>query len=232
MKLQHKEDPRDFMTQNKSVVKRKGKENQSFDGIELVETTTTEDLPKPEKLIKILLLGTSGSGKTTLGRQIRMLYGDPFGQQEMLHFKHMIRATCLEDFSNILVEYMALRTPTSEWTRDCVFFLKKMRTRLVDRCLMDLSMSLWKDIGVQKYLSELNLKMKLTSNKENTTSVHWTDSPEEKTTRYQSDDPGYHFLPRLDKIMSHGYQPTLTEILSIRMTTTGKLTTQFHLSIP
>lgn len=167
-------------------------------------------------------MGTSDSGKTTLGRQIRMLHGDPFGKNEMLHFKHLVRASCLEDFATILVEYIALQIATSNWTEECELFISKMRHggTVVDRYLMDLSLSLWKDVGMQKHLSELNLQMNLMSNEEAALSEQCTR--EGKTTGYQSDDPGYHFLPHLDKIMAHGYEPTLSDILSMRITTTGK----------
>ena len=49
------------------------------------------------------------------------------------------------------------------------------------------------------------------------------DAYEERSTRYNLDDPAYHFLPSVDRIMSEGYQPTLSDILSIRIPTTGKI---------
>ena len=176
-----------------------------------------------EDNIRILLLGTSDSGKTTLGRQIRTLYGSPFSDKEMLHFKHLIRESCLEDLSNTFVEYMALYNPTQSWTRDCVLFLKKMRNRLVDRSLMNLSVRLWKNLDFQHYLSTLNLIMKYKVKE--TTEVASIDEPsrEGKLHSYQSDAPAYHLLPKLEEIMSHGYEPSNEDILSLRITTTGMI---------
>ena len=176
---------------------------------------------RPEDNIRILLLGTSDSGKTTLGRQIRTLYGTPFSDKEILQFKHLIRESCLEDLSNTFVEYMALYNPSSTWTRDCVLFLKKMRNRIVDRSLMNLSVRLWKDLDFQYFLCSLNLTMKLKV-KETMEVASIDDAHKEgKINPYQPDAPAYHLLPKLEEIMAHGYEPTHEDILSLRITTTG-----------
>ena len=181
------------------------------------KTLPQGDTEYVEGHIKILLLGTSDSGKTTLGRQIRILHGEPFNEREVLQFKHLIRESCLEDLSNTFVEYMVLQNPTSSWTKDCTLFLKKMRNRVVDRDLMNLSVSLWKNIGLQRYLASMNLPMKCPI--EERLDVF----KDQSKNSYQSDDPAYHLLPNFDKIMSHGYEPTLKHILSLRITTTGDI---------
>lgn len=175
------------------------------------------EINRPEDNIRILLLGTSDSGKTTLGRQIRTLYGSKFSDKEILQFKHLIRETCFEDLSNTFVEYMALYNPTPSWTRECVLFLKMMRNRTADRNLMDLSVHLWKDLNFQHYLCSLNLNMKFKMKEP----MEMNHIDEEKLHPYQSDAPAYHLLPKLEEIMSHGYEPTNDDILSLRITTTG-----------
>ena len=171
-----------------------------------------------EKHIRILLLGTSDSGKTTLGRQIRMLYGEPFSAREMLHFKELIRESCLKDLSNAAMQYMSLLTSESSWQNECHDLLVKLQNKEDNGNLMDKSMSIWRNNEFQRYLMSLNLPMKNLTTEDDTDFCYSIDTA---LSSYQSDDPAYHLIPKLDVIMSAGYEPSLDDILSLRITTTG-----------
>ena len=184
-----------------------------------IETSQSVDSwTDPEKHIRILLLGTSDSGKTTLGRQIRMLYGEPFGAREMLHFKQLIRESCLKDLSDCAIQYMSFLTSESSWQRECNDFLLKLQNKEDVGNLMDISVSIWGNTEFQKYLLSLNLPM---NNQTTDDDRFFGYSFDAALSSYQSDDPAYHLISKLDVIMSAGYEPSLDDILSLRITTTG-----------
>ena len=190
--------------------------------VEHHDSREAESLGRSQDHIRVLLLGTSDSGKTTLGRQIRTLYGKPFTDKEMQQFKDLIRQSCLEDLSNTCVEYMSLQHPTYSWTKECVIFLKQMRNRVVDPNLMERAVFLWKHTDFKRYLSSLNLPILLDESETTPHSDQLNRNAEGSLATYQQDDPAYHLLPQLDVIMAHGYKPTMDDILSLRITTTGK----------
>jgi hypothetical protein len=200
-------------------------------GVERCDSLKTGRPHRSQDHIRVLFLGTSDSGKTTLGRQIRMLYGKPFTDKEIQHLKDLVRQSCLEDISNTFVEYMSLQNPTYSWTKECVVFLKQIRNRIVDRDLMDRALFLWKDPHYKRYLSLLNVPVLLDEPEATSYSDPLKHNKEERLASYQSDDPAYHLLPQLDVIMAHGYTPTMDDILSLRITTTGKISDSYALLI-
>ena len=53
-----------------------------------------------------MFLGAAESGKSTLCRQIRILHGCKFSDEEILRFKHHIRVSCLKHFIAIIKDYL------------------------------------------------------------------------------------------------------------------------------
>ena len=181
-----------------------------------------------KKEIKILLLGTSDSGKTTFSRQVRVLHGQPFSETEMKNFKKIVRALCLEELSNILVEYIARTKVTTELAEKSIDFINRIRRGFVARSTIDSALSIWKDMEIEfeKFESLMKIKFIHTRIKNDQYLAENINSEAREIVRsnllYQSDDPGYHLLPKFDEIMSPGYEPTLKDILSIRVRTTGE----------
>ena len=181
-----------------------------------------------KKEIKILLLGTSDSGKTTFSRQVRVLHGQPFSETEMKNFKKIVRSLCLEELSNILVEYIATQKVTTELAEKSIDFINRIRRGLVARNTMDSAISIWKDMEIdfEKFESLMQIKFIRTRIEDHPCLENSIHSVARETVSsnllYQSDDPGYHLLPKFDEIMSPGYEPTLDDLLSIRIRTSGK----------
>ena len=180
-------------------------------------------------------MGTSDSGKTTFSRQVRVLHGQPFSETEMKNFKKIVRALCLEELSNILVHYIATQNVTPDMAAKSIDFINKIRRSLVDRALIDCAIAIWKDmrINFDYFHSLMNLKFvqdiicdnKIIVESNNGTENRHVSSNSSSHLLYQSDDPGYYLLPKFVEIMSPGYEPTLIDILSIRVRTTGKYIT-------
>ena len=97
-------------------------------------------------------------------------------------------------------------------------FLLKLQNKEDVGNLMDISVSIWGNTEFQKYLLSLNLPM---NNQTTDDDRFFGYSFDAALSSYQSDDPAYHLIPKLDVIMSAGYEPSLDDILSLRITTTG-----------
>ena len=185
-------------------------------------TTLNSDVIKPTRIAKVLLLGAAESGKSTLLRQIRLIHGHSFSSDEMLQFKHNIRSSCLEYFALLVSETVPIQQTTSEWKELCAKFLNRLAAnRVLNRELLDAAITLWRDSIVQEYLVEIDSK-KHTQETQNTgPSSSEGAYGRNKKLRFYLDDPAYHFLPSLDRILSRGYYPTPSDILTLRYPTTG-----------
>ena len=172
-----------------------------------------------KQVIKVLLLGAAESGKSTIVRQIRLINGQTFNHEETLRYKHSIRSSCLEFFALLVSEYVPIEQTTSEWKALCNKFLERLsENKILDRELFDTAVSLWRDSIVQEYLVNIDSHKNLRPPQKNQT--EGADGGA-KLLRFYLDDPEYHFLPSLDRIMSSGYTPTTSDILSLRNPTTG-----------
>ena len=173
--------------------------------------------------MKVLLLGAAESGKSTLVRQIRLIHGQTFNHEEVLRYKHNIRSSCLEFFALLVSEYLPVQQTTSEWKSLCNQFLERLaENNTLDRELYEIAVSLWRDPIVQEYLVDIDSQKNVRAPQKNDPPLNDGLEKGIKLLRFYLDDPEYHFLPSLDRIMSSGYCPTTSDILSLRSPTTGK----------
>ena len=185
--------------------------------------SSTSETDGSAKVVKVLLLGAAESGKSTLVRQIRIIHEQDFNNAETLKYKNSIRSSCLEFFALLVSEYLPIQNATSEWKTLCNKFLEQLtENKDLDRDLFDTAITLWQDSIVQEYLIDLDSQKKVRSPRKNTPPPTNSET-EEKHLTFYLDDPEYHFLPSLERIMSAGYCPTSSDILSLRSPTTGKI---------
>ena len=180
------------------------------------------DTDSTARVVKVLLLGAAESGKSTLVRQIRLIHGQTFNNEEILRYKHNIRSSCLEFFALLVSEYVPIQQTTSEWKALCNKFLVRLaENKILDRELFDTAVSLWRDSIVQEYLVDIDSHKNLRAPQKNELQSTEGADGGAKLLRFYLDDPEYHFLPSLDRIMESGYSPTTSDILSLRSPTTG-----------
>ena len=178
----------------------------------------------PTKASKVLLLGAAESGKSTLVRQIKLIHGYLITDDEKLQYKKLIRASTIELFALLASEYVPIHQTPSEWRRSCNDFVARLaanKHNTLERDLMEASVALWRDPNIQEYLVDIDSFKQLEPTDNNHFATHYCSSNNTKSLGISLDDPAYHFLPSLDRIMSKGYAPTTSDILSVRIPTTG-----------
>ena len=166
------------------------------------------------KIAKVLVLGAAESGKSTICRHIRQLHGQQLSNEEILHYKHNIRISCLENFLTIVSNFLKDESQAPSGQQQCVEFLEEFKSRLeVDREFLEKAVTVWRISSLQKYILSHMKPIGIPLG------ISIGTAPK----RLYSDNPANHFLPSFSRIMAKGYCPTLKDILSVRIPTTGAI---------
>ncbi|KAF6721415.1 Guanine nucleotide-binding protein subunit alpha-15 [Oryzias melastigma] len=154
---------------------------------------------KEKREIKILLLGTGESGKTTFIRQMRIIHGRGFSEEERKAF-----AKCI--FQNIFTAIKAmtgamtmLKIPYGNSENEMyATWLQDVNTAQITRLewrYVDAIHRLWGDTGIQICYS--------------------------RRCEYQLLDSTEYYMKNLDRISMEDYIPTEQDVLRVRFPTTG-----------
>ncbi|ORY53565.1 G-alpha-domain-containing protein [Rhizoclosmatium globosum] len=147
---------------------------------------------KSKKEIKILLLGTAETGKSTVLKQLRIIHGGGFNDEDTQLFRCAVRKNIF-DTARILVDAMAkLKIPYGfdKSKLDPVLFPSAGKTRDTDGAIK----LIWADTGVQYCFSRNN--------------------------EFQIVDLSY-FMKDIDSFNRSDYAPTNQDILASRIMTSG-----------
>ncbi|KAA8589959.1 hypothetical protein FQN60_013324 [Etheostoma spectabile] len=164
-----------------------------------IERILKQQKKKQRREIKILLLGTGESGKTTFIRQMRIIHGRGFSEEERRTF-----AKCI--FQNILTAMKAMTgamatlgipysNPQNEiyakWLQD----INTVQIRQLEHGYVDAIRRLWADSGIRVCYS--------------------------RRCEYQLLDSTEYYMSNLDRISAPDYIPTEQDVLRVRFPTTG-----------
>jgi hypothetical protein len=75
----------------------------------LIEKQNREEALADSDRIKLLLLGIGESGKSTIFKQMRLLYGQGFSEEEVNRYKWTIRSNIIESIQNGFTFYFVVR---------------------------------------------------------------------------------------------------------------------------
>ena len=159
----------------------------------------------------MLFLGAAESGKSTLCRQIRTIHGYKFSEEEILQFKHHVRISCLKHLTTIIIDFIEdSERQGKQVDQQCVDFVEEYKdSKDFDRNYLNKSVAIWRISSLQKFMLA---------------SVHPMGIPcMVSPKRLHADNPASHFLPSLSRVMAKGYCPTLEDILSVRIPTSGEI---------
>ncbi|TRY78135.1 hypothetical protein TCAL_12444 [Tigriopus californicus] len=186
--------------------------NLSEEQLALIQSKSIDQIIRKEawiikNMVKLLLLGASNSGKTTFSRQLQLIHGSGYSEDERRGFKSKIFQQVIQDLSAILQDMsdnqVEFQDPLNTEVADV--FLKisnqimqgSMNTRL--GLLM---MELWLDPGVKlSYQLSLNSK---------------------------ADDSTAFFLDSLTRLADPNYIPNDEDIIRVRVPTKSVSEITFH----
>ncbi|XP_023195973.1 guanine nucleotide-binding protein subunit alpha-11-like isoform X2 [Xiphophorus maculatus] len=154
---------------------------------------------KERREIKILLLGTGESGKTTFLRQMKIIHGRGFSEEERKSFVKCIYQNIFTAIKAMTGAMTTLRIPyTSPENESSARLLQDVNTMQIvhlERRNVDAIRRLWSDQGIRICYS--------------------------RRCEYQLLDSTEYYLNNLERISAPDYIPTEQDVLRVRFPTTG-----------
>lgn len=154
---------------------------------------------KERKEMKVLLLGTGESGKTTFIRQMRIIHGKGFSEDDRKTFAKCIFQNIFTAIKALTAAMTALKIPYSnpeneiyaKWVQD----INTVQITQLERGYVDAIRRLWADSGIRVCYG--------------------------RRCEYQLLDSTEYYMSQLDRIASPDYIPTEQDVLRVRFPTTG-----------
>ncbi|XP_029961046.1 guanine nucleotide-binding protein subunit alpha-14 [Salarias fasciatus] len=173
------------------------RENQRIN--EEIERQLRKDKKDSRRELKLLLLGTGESGKSTFIKQMRIIHGGGYSDEDKRSYAKLV-------FQNIYTSMQAMirameplnvafSDPQNQSHADAVLQVEVDKVEELDQSLVGGISSLWKDAGIQECY--------------------------ERRREYQLSDSTKYYLTDLDRIAQPSYLPDLQDILRVRVPTTG-----------
>ena len=151
------------------------------------------------KEYKLLLLGTGESGKSTFLKQMRIIHGKGFSQQDRSEFKQFVFQNIFSAMQAMIEAMGQLKIAYS--SREAENAAKKIRAESADNATeispenLALLKLLWADSGLRQCHA--------------------------RSREYQLSSSTQYYLDALDRIGSPSYLPTEQDVLRVRIPTTG-----------
>ncbi|XP_065826477.1 guanine nucleotide-binding protein G(o) subunit alpha-like [Oscarella lobularis] len=161
-----------------------------------------------QNVLKILLLGAGESGKSTLVKQMKIIHGDGFTEQELIGYRVTICDNVLSSMKIVLNGMGTLRisldVPSNKIHAETV--LSSVEPLQIDGTIDP-------DVGValQALWTDKN--------------VRYTVS---KGNEFQLNDSAPYFFDNIERIVSANFSPTVEDALRARVRTTGIIETNFR----
>ncbi|CAN9513169.1 unnamed protein product [Ophioblennius macclurei] len=173
------------------------RENQRIN--EEIERQLRKDKKDSRRELKLLLLGTGESGKSTFIKQMRIIHGGGYSEEDKRSYAKLV-------FQNIYTSMQAMirameplnvafGDPLNKSHADAVLEVEVDKVEEMDQSLVGGIGSLWNDAGIQECY--------------------------ERRREYQLSDSTKYYLTDLDRIAQPSYLPDLQDILRVRVPTTG-----------
>ncbi|KAK4469748.1 hypothetical protein MN116_007269 [Schistosoma mekongi] len=172
-----------------------------------IEKQIRQDAEKSMKEVKLLLLGAGECGKSTVLKQMKIIHGEGYREEERKEYKPIIFANTLQSMIKILKAMESLDITADDF--DHAEELKHLNSYLATveegdfpEDLSKLLRTLWSSASVQKCFA--------------------------RSKEYQLNDSAGYYLGSIDRISSSDYLPTEQDVLRSRVKTTGIVETNFR----
>lgn len=172
-----------------------------------IERQLRQDAEKAMKEVKLLLLGAGECGKSTILKQMKIIHGKGYPEEERKEYIPIIYANIVQSMVTILRAMETLdivfENPDLASESKTVHTLHRAAEdgEFPDELAKAL-LALWKDGGVQKCF--------------------------ERSKEYQLNDSAGYYLDSLDRLAEPNYIPNEQDVLRSRVKTTGIVETHFH----
>jgi GTPase SAR1 family protein len=160
-----------------------------------------------ENTIKILLLGAGESGKSTVVKQMKIIHGDGFTEQELDSFRTVIYGNLASSLRAVVqampkLEIEFEHPENAEKAQVIINVITSIPTfdKLPSE-VVDAFQSVWNDQGVKDCFG--------------------------RAYEYQLNDSAPYYFSRLEQILADDYKPTEDDALRSRVQTTGIIETAF-----
>lgn len=148
---------------------------------------------------KLLLLGAGESGKSTIIKQMRIIHGGSYKEDERRVFKNLIHKNILIAITS-LVEAMnqlgiSYEDEANEESAEEIREMDCETIKTLSNFTFETIKSLWEDSGIQEAYGKRNM--------------------------YHLNDSAKYYLDSLERIQKDSYLPTVDDILRVRAATSG-----------
>jgi len=170
-----------------------------------IDKTLAGEKKKQSKMVKLLLLGTGAAGKSTVAKQLQIIFLDGFKTEERMLYKRLIGEHIVETAQVLL---------------------RNLEGRLKDDAR--------EHAELIKSIDPADTSFEFNADVAGSIRVIWDDPVVKSTfktaTKLHISDSASYFLNDVEKFCDDRYEPSDTDILRVRIRTTGIIETKFDLS--
>ncbi|XP_027023261.1 guanine nucleotide-binding protein subunit alpha-14 [Tachysurus fulvidraco] len=157
--------------------------------------------------LKLLLLGTGESGKSTFIKQMRIIHGAGYTEEDRKTFTKLVFQNIITAMQSMIRAMetlsIALGTPDNKTYADLLIEVDVDKMMELEESYVEAIRCLWKDPGIAECY--------------------------DRRREYQLTDSAKYYLSDLDRIADPAYLPTEQDILRVRVPTTGIIEYPFDL---
>uniref|UniRef100_A0A3Q3VUC9 Guanine nucleotide-binding protein subunit alpha n=1 Tax=Mola mola TaxID=94237 RepID=A0A3Q3VUC9_MOLML len=172
-----------------------------------IERQLRRDKKDSRREYKLLLLGTGESGKSTFIKQMRIIHGRGYSDEDKRGFTRLVYQNIFTAMQAMIQAMNALQIPykceNNKVNADLVSGVNVKKVTALTNAHAEAIKSLWGDPGIQECYS--------------------------RKREYQLSDSAKYYLNDLDRIAASPYLPTQQDVLRVRVPTTGIIEYPFEL---
>ncbi|XP_069817912.1 guanine nucleotide-binding protein subunit alpha-14 [Dendropsophus ebraccatus] len=172
-----------------------------------IERQLRRDKRDARRELKLLLLGTGESGKSTFIKQMRIIHGSGYTDEDRRGFTKLVYQNIFTAMQSMIRAMDTLRIQySSEQNMENALLVREVevdKVNSLERKHVEAIKKLWEDPGIQECY--------------------------DRRREYQLSDSAKYYLTDIDRISVTGYIPTQQDVLRVRVPTTGIIEYPFDL---
>ncbi|KAG6932312.1 G protein subunit alpha 14 [Chelydra serpentina] len=172
-----------------------------------IERQLRRDKRDARRELKLLLLGTGESGKSTFIKQMRIIHGSGYTDEDRKSFTKLVYQNIFTAIQAMIRAMDTLKIQyTSEHNKENALLIREVevdRVTALERKQVEAIKKLWADPGIQECY--------------------------DRRREYQLSDSAKYYLTDIDRIALPSFVPTQQDILRVRVPTTGIIEYPFDL---